>query len=483
MVSLLLPLLLLLPQQAPVEADHYVVQTIREPADVVLEASGLLPLGVGRLLVATRRGQVWLVEHDPDPAVEEARFTLFAEGLQEPMGLLAVGNWIYTVQRGELSRMQDRDEAGHVDRIETVADAWDLSGNYHEYAFGPVRDREGNFWITLNKPFGDQPFGAVDWRGWAIRVTPEGTMIPTACGLRSPCGVEVSPWGDVFYTDNQGEWCGASKLSLLRPGDFHGHPHGIESCRRPDSPVPYPGMPPDGMLMPEVAEIMPTFRLPAIWFPYEKMGNSPSGLVWDTTSGAFGPFTGQVFVGDQHHSWVMRCFLELVDGHWQGACFRFREGLRSGVVRVAFGPDGSLYAGMTNRGWGSRGGASEGLQRIVYTGAPPFDVLEMHARRDGFTFTFTRPVDREAARTLAGYRGESYTYELHSAYGSDEMDKRTLAFPGARVAADGLSLTLEVAELRPGYVHEIHLDGVRAEDGTPLLHPEAYYTLIKLPRR
>jgi hypothetical protein len=32
-------------------------------------------------------------------------------------------------------------------------------------------------------------------------------------------------------------------------------------------------------------------------------------------------------------------------------------------------------------------------------------------------------------------------------------------------------------DLRPGRVYEIRLSGVAAADGTPLLHPEAHYTL------
>ena len=96
----------------------------------------------------------------------------------------------------------------------------------------------------------------MQWRGFAHRITPGGELLPTSSGLRSPAGVEISPWGDAFYTDNQGEWCGASKLSHLEPGDFHGHPHGIESCKLPEWKYGYPGDPVDGTLMPLVHEAM-----------------------------------------------------------------------------------------------------------------------------------------------------------------------------------------------------------------------------------
>ena len=71
-------------------------------------------------------------------------------------------------------------------------------------------------------------------------------------------------------------------------------------------------------------------------FPYDAMGKSAAGIVCDESGGRFGPFAGQVFVADQSHSMVMRCFLEEVDGVLQGACFRFREGFRSGSLALQF---------------------------------------------------------------------------------------------------------------------------------------------------
>ena len=114
--------------------------------------------------------------------------------------------------------------------------------------------------------------------GFALSIGRDGSMTPIASGLRSPAGVATAPWGDVFFTDNQGEWCGASKLGRITPGSFHGHPYGIESTRRPEYAWGFPGDPPEGVLMPLVPERVPAFALPAVWFPYDKTGRSPSGL-------------------------------------------------------------------------------------------------------------------------------------------------------------------------------------------------------------
>jgi glucose/arabinose dehydrogenase len=462
------------------EADVYPVESFSVPEEIALEVSGLAVLADGRPMVATRRGQVFLIEGAYGPG-DEAEYKLYADGLQEPLGLLEHGGWIYLTQRGELSRMRDVDGDDRMDELETVCDAWRISGNYHEYDFGPRLGPEGNLWITLNKPFGDEPFGRVNWRGFALRITPDGEMLPTSAGLRSPAGIECSPWGDMFYTDNQGEWCGASKLAHLEPGDFHGHPWGIDSCDLPGWTYAVPKPPPNGMPMPEVAESWPSFKMPAVWFPYDKMGQSPAGILWDTTDGAFGPFAGQAFVADQHHSSVMRVSLEEIKGHWQGACYPFREGLQCGALRLAWGTDDSMFVGETNRGWGSKGNKTEGFERLRWSGLLPFEIHEMRAVPGGFELSFTQPVDAESAAKAGGYELSSYTYLLHSAYGSPETNTETLEVTKATVAADGMSVTLAVEGLRTGYVHELHAAGVLSRSGRSLLHDEAYYSLIELP--
>jgi glucose/arabinose dehydrogenase len=440
----------------------------------------------GNLLVGTRRGDVYVLENPyGDPA--SAVFRPWARGLAQPLGFLEHNGWIYTAQRGELTRIKDSNGDGKADIFETVCDAWDISGNYHEYNFGPRMDKEGFMWITLNKPFGGQPYADPEvkqahWRGWAVRVNPEtGEMFPMAAGLRSPAGVEDSPWGDIFYTDNQGEWCNASKLSHLEFGDYHGHPWGLPTQKLAGAPFETMPQPISGTFMKDMHQQIPQFKMPAVWFPYDKMGKSPSGLRWDLTDGKFGPYAGQLFVADQHHATVMRVNLENVDGHWQGACFPFREGFQCGIIRICFGSDASLFVGMSNAGWGGRGNRPWGLQRLKWTGKIPFEVHEMKAQPDGFKLTFTEPVNPEAAANLDSYKMESYTYRLESRYGGPEDDKKEVKITHAQVSKDGMSVRIKIDPIRAGYVHELHMEGLTSKKGDSLLHDEAYYTLVNIP--
>lgn len=466
------------------EEDHYRLVPLPCPEGLTLEVSAIALLADGRPLVATRRGEVFVVENATAPDARDVVYHRFAQGLQEPLGLLVEPDgWIYCAQRGELSRLRDRDGDDRADEIETVCDEWRLSGNYHEYNFGPVRGPEGDLWITTNKPFGDQPFGPQKWRGFALRIDAQGRMHPAVAGLRSPAGIARSPWGELFYTDNQGEWCGASKLALLEPGTFQGHPHGLDSCADPRWPYEHPGPIPDGVPMPAVGSQVSSFRLPAVWFPYDAMGRSPAGFVWDDGTGRFGPFRGQLFVADQYQASILRVSLERVEGRWQGACYPFRRGLGCGAIRVAWAEDGSLLVGETDRGWPSLGtsGRGFGLERLVWTGATPFEVLTLSARADGFHVTFTAEVEEASALDPSSYELSSYTYLLHSEYGSQQIETRALEIRSLALDPDRRGARLAVEGLREGFVHELHLDGVRSGTGQPLLHPRAYYTLVRRP--
>ncbi|MCA8952618.1 MAG: hypothetical protein KDE27_24105 [Planctomycetes bacterium] len=459
------------------DEDRYVeIVDVPVPDNIVLEVGGIVERarddGRIELFLCTRRGEVW---HAVDPLGAAPQWTLWAQGLQEPLGLIDHDGWLWCSQRGELSRMRDGDGDGRMDELRTHAQGWPLSGNYHEYCFGPALAPDGSFWLTLNKPFGGEPFGAADWRGWAIRVPPEGgSFEPRCAGLRSPAGVAVSPWGEVFYTDNQGEWCATSKLALLETGDFHGHPHGIESCKLPESRVEFPGEVESGLRMAEAAATIPNFRLPAVWIPYDELGRSPAGFVWDT-EGVFPPFRGQIFCGDQYSSEVFRISLEKVEGRWQGACYPFRRGLSCGITRVLWSRTGGLWCGMTNRGWGSRGDRTQGLQLLRWRGPVPFELREVTRRDDGFHLEFTSKLSPASALPLA-VAVKSWTYDHHSTYGCDPRDVREHAVTGVGLLADGRSLDLEVAGLEDVRVYELRCEGILSEDTGLPWHGVAWYT-------
>jgi len=465
-------------KKADAENQYYRMITIPVPAGITLEGGALQFLPGGKLASATRFGDIYIIDDPLQDPPTHVNFALFASGLHEVLGLAYRDGWLYCTQRGEVTRMKDLDGDGRADRFETVGDGWGLSGDYHEYAFGSKFDKETNIWVVLclTGSFTSE----TDFRGWCMRVTPDGRTIPTCSGIRSPGGIGTNAVGDMFYTDNQGPWNGACALKHLAPGDFEGHPGGFKWYKQAEALGPAPQIPTSGSRMSVEAKKIPQLKPPAIYFPYPKMGQSASGIACDVR-GKFGPFTNQLFVGDQTHSTIMRVYLEKVNGRYQGACFPFREGFSSGSLALEFAPDGSLFNQSTERGWGARGGKPFALQRLVWTGELPFEIHEMHALKNGFELTFTQPVDKASAENVSSYKIETYTYIYQSSYGSPEVDKTIPTIKSASVSGDGLKLRLVLDELAEGHIHELHLPSLRSSRGQPLLHAAAYYTLNYIP--
>ncbi len=349
------------------EADYYKIISIPIPDGITLEASGLEVLPNGTLAVCTRRGDIYFVENYLADPPKDVKFTKWASGLSDSLGIAynKQDGYLYAIQRGEVTRLKDTDGRGHANVYETVCDDWGINGDYHEYSFMSKFDKEGKLWVllTLTGSFtSDSVF-----RGWCLRVSPDGTMVPTCSGLRSPGGIGFNEKGEVFYSENQGPWNGADALRYLLPGSFQGHPIGNKWYSLAPNMGTRPPDPKSGSRIyleaQKISELLP----PAIIQPYGTLGNSQSGIQCDMSGGKFGPFEHQMFCGDQSHSNIGRFVLQTVKGRYQGVCFPFREGFESGNLPMMQLPDGSMVIGETNRGWGSKGGKPFGL------GAPRLD--------------------------------------------------------------------------------------------------------------
>lgn len=474
------------PQESAIaakEAEYYRMSTVALPEGVVLEVGGLETMPDGRLAVATRRGDVWMIENPAGLDGGRPHFSRFAQGLHEALGLAYHDGSLYTTQRSELTRLRDVDGDGKADVYETVQ-AWPLSGNYHEYSFGPVFGPKGEMTVTLNLAWVGYGESFVKWRGWMLQAQPGGKLAPFATGFRSPSSFGYNLEGDLFYAENQGDWVGSGGITHVEKGDFVGNPKGLKWSGEPGSTVTLKpsDIPDTGEPKFEVAKRVPHLKTPAVWFPHGILGISTSAILVDSTRGAFGPFAGQLFVGDQGHSKIMRVALEKVNGVYQGVVFPFREGFMSGVFRQVWGKDGSMYVGQTSRGWGATGRAQYGLQRLVWTGKTPFEPHHVSARPDGFEIFFTAPVDRASAENPASWAVNSFIYKYHHIYGSPVINQIAHTVRAAVVSKDGRSVRIAVDSLRQGYIHEIRMSGVRAAEGsTPLLHDVGYYTVNRIP--
>ncbi|GAA4234534.1 hypothetical protein GCM10022291_14170 [Postechiella marina] len=463
------------------ESEYYKIIDVPIPKDIILEVGGLALTEKGKLGVSTRRGEVWLIDK---PNTKTPKYSLFAEGLHETLGLAYKNKGFYAAQRSELTRLEDENNDGVADFYKTIY-SWPLSGNYHEYSYGPKFDNNGDMILTLNASYQGDGLSLAKWRGWLIKVTPKGKMTPLAAGFRSPAGFDINTSGDIFYTENQGEWVGSGRMTHIEKGDFAGgNPMSLQWTNDKQSPLklkPEDINPDKGTTLYEYAKKVKAVKAPAIWFPHTILGISTSDILYDTTNGKFGPFSGQMFVGDQGHSKVMRVFMEKVNGIYQGASFLFKENFSSGVLRMAWSNDNSMFVGMTSRGWSSTGKKSFGLQRLVWSGKVPFEIKAIKAHNDGFELEFTKPINKKMGEDVANYKMSTFTYHYHKEYGSPIIDTQKAMIHKAVVSKDGLKVKIEAHNMRLGYIHQIEIPKLQSQSGELLLHNIGYYTLNEVP--
>ncbi len=464
------------------EDDYYRIITIPIPDHVKLEVGGLAALPDGRLAASTRRGEVWMIGNPYMQGDGKPTFKRFASGLHEPLGILYHGKDFLVSQRGEVTRLEDTDNDGVADVYDSFA-KWPLSGNYHQYSYGPVAMPNGEMLVTLNLDWIGKGASQSKWRGWMLKLGEDGSLTPWATGLRSPSGFG-SYQGDIFYTENQGDWVASGRMTHLEKGDFAGNPAGLRWSGEPNSPVKLKAsdIPDTGEPLYDVAQRVPGIKPPAIWLPHTILGISTSDFKEDNTNGQFGPFAGQMFVGDQGHSIISRIDMEKVNNVWQGAVFAFREGFESGILRMVWGLDGSLFVGQTSRGWSATGKEQYGVQRLEWTGNMPFEMKNLRSKPDGFEITFTEPVDKVTASDQNSYLISSFTYKYHHIYGSPIINTTAVPIKGIMVSEDGLKVRLVVdpINLKKGYIHEVKTSGIKSSEGNAVLHPTGYYTLNEI---
>lgn len=448
---------------------------------IPMEVSGMAWIG-DTLAVSIRKGEVWMIDNALSEDREKIGYRLFASGLHEPLGLAVDGKDLLVSQRAEITRLQDNEGDGKADAYLTEGDGWNVSGNYHAYTYGPERDGKGNLWVTLNLGIGPLTNNSIGWRGWGGIIGEDGRFVPKSFGMRSPCGLGANREGDMFFSDQQGTWIPATPIYHLRPGVFYGNQESLGTLKSPGAPFQMSSIPKPNQPYPKALESCAEFVPPAVWLPYNKMGRSATDIQLIDEDGKFGPFDGQLLVGEFTNSAVNRVFLEKVDGEYQGACFPFLQNFPAAVVRLSFAPDGSLFVGMTNRGWSSLGNRSYGLQRVIHSGAAPFAIQEMRAKPDGFELRFTGPVDPGSITKPGALEMSSYTYQYSSKYGGNEIETKPHELGGIEVSEDGLRVRFQVKGLRPLFVHELRTNGIKSADGNTLDHPNAYYTLNRIPK-
>lgn len=461
------------------ESKYYKLVNIPIPHGIPLRVGSMDALDEKRLAVGTRRGDVYILEgaYDEDP---NPTYHLFATGQDEIFGLSHRGKDLILTEFSSVVQVSDRNNDGKADRYYTLSNNWGYAA-YHEFAFGSKPDKDGNIWVALGLTASYRSHHL--FRGWGLKITPDGKTIPVCSGLRSPGGVGANKEGVMFMTESQGPWNGSCSLKHMKEGAFLGHPASYNwypYAKQYEAPKVEPKS--NSRILVEKKRVK-EFVPPTILFPYIKMGRSISGFQLNQTKGKFGPFEDQLFLGDYSLSIIIRATTEKVNGVWQGACYPFREGLSSGIMNVEFTPKGQLMAGgfRTNRQWPVRGTKPYALERLDWTGLTPFEIKEINIKKDGFLLSFTKPVDKASASKLSNYKIETYCHIFRGAYGSPEVDQTEVKVTGAAPSEDGMQVKLTLNKFMESHIHDFTV-GVLSKDKGKLLHKKAYYTVNEIPK-
>jgi hypothetical protein len=406
-----------------------------------------------------------------------ATLSVAADGLYEPCGLVAVGEALYVSHRHAVTRLTDTDGDGFYETHETVASGWE-GWNYHQFHFGLVH-KDGKLYSALATAMAPPK-----WEGMGTNAAPNGPMRGgileidlssntahvIAGGTRTPNGLGLGPNGDLFYADNQGTWMPANQFTHVVPGRFFGHFNNTN-------------------FVPNLAERYPRGGAASAWCDLPRtpatlllaqgeISNSPTQPVLIER----GPYAGQILIGELTAGGLRRAYLEKINGQWQGAVFRFTQGLNCGVNRAVWGPDGSLYVGGIGAGgnWNWRD-TRFGLQRLTPTGETAFEIFALRALPDGFEMEFTRPVDPAWLANPANYTASHWTYAFTADYGGPKVDQQQLRITHAAPTPDGTRVRLTIPDLKQGYCVHIRTDPTSLA-GEPIWSTEVWYTLNHIPR-
>ncbi len=287
-------------------------------------------------------------------------------------------------------------------------------------------------------------------------------------GLRMPNGMGANAAGDVFFTDNQGEYRPGSPVYHLVKGRHYGMaaPRGVTGNQGGTMTDMFP-LPTDEPLY-----------SPAIWVPFGSESRSLTNMLYLEHTA----FQGQFLAGDNARGAVHRIQLEKVKGEYQGAYFQFSGVLEAGVQSLTTGPDGTIYGGALGRGTGGHSwlGRTAGLMKWKPTGGPLQSIKRVSSQRDGFDMEFTEALSAPAVAP-ENFWVLSYYYKPTPAYGGPPLDIRNHKITELQTSADRRTLAISVDGLEANRIYRIMLaPGIKTADGLPLFTLNAWYTLNQI---
>jgi hypothetical protein len=439
----------------------YVVDTVVVPNDnpwkSYMRLTGFDFFPGGQAAVSTMDGDVWIVSDFTDGGTP--LWQRFATGLFQALGVKIVGNNVFVLGRDQITQLHDLNNDGEADFYQNFNNDCVVTDNYHEFALDLQTDKAGNFYYAKGTPF--PPEATSPHQGTMIRVSKDGKKFEIiATGLRAPNGLGMGPNDELTFSDNQGHWMPACKISMVRPGGFYGM---VQTAHRSPSPT--------------------TFDQPLCWLPMN-MDNSSGGQGW-VNGDKWGPFAGHLLHTSYGKGTFFLMMHEIVKGQIQGGAVKLPLNFVSGIMRVRQNPvDGQIYV-LGMRGWQTDGGQPGAFQRVRWTGKPAYMPKALRVITGGIAITFTDALAKDAT-DLDNYAIEQWNYRWTGDYGSPDLKLSdgkeghdTVTPTAAKLSADGKTVTLIIPGLKPVNQMKIKLKLTAADGG--LINHEIFNTINVVP--
>ncbi len=436
----------------------------------------------GEIVVTSLKGRVWIAADSDGDGLED-RLSQFSDELAAPFGAYATNEYIDVVNKFGLLRLRDGDGDGHAESVERLASGWGHTADYHDWAIGLPSDGKGGYWVATACQQDKRSKAGAKLRGAVLELTPREptaqnpdrfTITTLSDGHRFPIGIARNRAGQIFVSDNQGNFNPFNELNHVVAGRSYGFINAID--RRADF-------------------VAPPLTLPAVNIPHP-WTRSVNGLCFLETPEAvrakrgsvFGPFEGHLVGAEYDTRRLVRMSLQEVDGWVQGAVYPLshyhpRGGATFlGPLICSVSPAGDLYVGsIRDSGWGGSNNIGTLVRMRPKMETLPPGIAEVVAIVDGFQIQFTSPVDQDRGADPANYSLASYTRTSTPAYGGSDEQRRKEKVASVELADDRRSATVRLADIRAGFVYEIRVRNL--VDGAKLFHPaEAFYSMTKVPK-
>ena len=481
------------PPVIPVEATSVAIapglhgQRLPLPAEIT--PTGLAWRDNGELVFSTLKGELFSAsDSDSDGLADYVR--CLGDGLATPYGVqtgraTSGGDYIDVVTKSGLFRLRGAS-------LHRVASGWGYTDDYHDWAVGLPRDKDGNYYLGIPCQQDNRSEAAAKHRGEVLKLVPRtstsddtGRMFDIATvtrGHRFPMGLALRKDGELFVTDNQGNYNPFNELNHVKPGAHFGFINAIEK-KDPERAAAVAKQP----------LVEPAVNIPHPWT------RSVNGICFLETPepglaklgrSTFGPFEGHLVGCEYDTRRLIRMTVEEVGGKMQGAAYPLSidppasdaetQGLLGPIV-CAVSPQGDLYVGnIRDSGWGAGNNIGEIVRVRVEPDKLPCGIQEVKCTADGFAITFLQPIDPAKGRDVGNYSIASYRRESTPAYGGPDLDRRTEKVEAAEVSSDGRQVRVKVPDRRLGFVYEIRLKNL-APGGGEFFPSEAHYTLHAIP--